>query len=113
MTGNEQEAIHAGSDAIFASYHKMRERPEVKQVISKRERLARLANSHNWKAVKEVIDEYIQVLKELRSITPSDTVEAVGFRFLASQIAIEYLEDIRDLPERARKVMENAERAEE
>lgn len=98
-----EQAIHAGSDAIFASYHKMQERPEVQHKISEREKLARLANNENFRILKKIIDQRIQELTELTSINQGDTVESVGFRFLAAKIAKEYLEEIRDLPEKYRK----------
>mgnify|MGYP000850948335 CR=1 FL=1 len=98
-------AIVPGSDAIFASYKKLKDVPVIKHKATQSERLARLANSSNWKAMVEVIDSYILYLKELRSITEKDSVEAVGFRFLASQVAIEYLEKIKNGPIVAKKIL--------
>lgn len=98
-----ETAIHTGSDSIFASYKKLQQRPEIKKEISKSDRLASLSTSDDWKALQEVIDAHIQQLTDLRSVSPEDTVEAVGFRYLASQIAIEHLKEIRNLPDRVNK----------
>jgi hypothetical protein len=104
-----EEAILPGNISIFSSYRKMQERPEVKQKKSESEKIARLDRSESFRALRDVIDRRIADLRELRSITPNDSVEAVGFRYLASQIAIEYLEEIRDLPARKRKFLEKHE----
>jgi len=104
-----EEAIHAGSDAIFASYRKLQEKPQIKREKSRQERVSNLDKSDSWKAISETIDIYIQSLKDLRGITSNDTVEAVGFRFLASQLAIEYLENVKELPSRAAKALKKDE----
>lgn len=104
-----ETAIAPGSDAIFASYKKVLKRPEVKAKLTQKDRLARLASSSSWKEVVKIIDKYIEHLTELRSIDPKDTVEAVGFRFLASQVAIEYLRSIKSIPERAKKTIKEDE----
>lgn len=98
-----EQAIHAGSDTIFASYHKLQERPEVRHKVNEREKIARLANNDNFKELKKVIDRRIQELTELTDIGPGDTVESIGFRFIAAKIAKEYLEEIRDLPEKYKR----------
>lgn len=100
-----ESAIAPGSDAIFASYKKLKDVPIVKHKVTQSERLARLATSSNWKALVEVIDDYILHLTELRSITENDSVESVGFRFLASQVAIDYLKRIKETPLRAKKTL--------
>lgn len=105
----DEQAIHAGSDAIFASFKKLQEKPVIKKEISHREKLARLAGSDDWKAVIEVIDRYILQLEALPLNTENETVEAVGFRYLASRVTIDYLKDIRDLPERTKKALKKDE----
>lgn len=99
----DEQAIHSGSDAIFASYRKVQERPEIKHKLNEKEKIARLFNSDSFRELKKVIDKRIEELSELAGITPGDTVESIGFRFLVAQTVKEYLKEIRDYPELCKK----------
>lgn len=103
MAETIETAIHAGSDSLFASYQKLQEKPVIKQEITKRQRLARLAASDDFQAFAEVIDLHIDHLTRLSAITPTDTMETGYLRTLACQLAIEKLKDLKELPERAKK----------
>ena len=100
----EDEAIHAGADSLFATQQKIVEKPQVKEEVTKNKSLARLADSDDWRVMVEEIDRLISHLKDLRAIGPTDTAESVGIRYLASVVAIDYLEDIKSLPERKKKI---------
>lgn len=101
-----ETAIHAGSDAIFATFRKLQEKPEVKHEVSVRDQLARLEENIDRKAEVEFINKRIEQLKNF-PIDKGDTVESLGFKYLATHLVIEYLEEIRDLPLRAKKVKDN------
>ena len=105
----DEQAIHSGSDAIFASYRKVQERPEIKHKKKEKEKIARLANSDSFRELKKIIDKRMEDLTELTGITPGDTVESIGFRFLVAQTVKEYLKEIRDYPELCKKFTTKAE----
>ncbi len=107
----DTEAIPGG--AVFDSFKKLVERPSVKQEITKQKKIASLAGSDSFKALKEVIDYFIADLRNIPVDPKKDTVESVGFRYLVSQVTIEYLTDIRDMPERYKKVKETENAGEE
>lgn len=100
-----ETAIHSGADAIFTSHKKLQERPQIKQSTQQQERLARLSNSDDFKALVKVIDGYIDKLKIAPALSKDDTVEAIGYRYLASSLAIEFLEEIKSYPERQAKLI--------
>ncbi len=75
---------------------------------SKREEdlIASLKNDPKWEAIKKVIDQRIEYLKNLIDplsgrpiISSKDSVESVGFRFLIASSIIAFLAEIRELPE--------------
>lgn len=101
---SDTEAIPGG--AVFDSFKKLVNRPAVKQEITKQKKIASLVGSDSFRALREVIDYYISDLQKIPVDPKTDTVESVGFRYLVSQVTIEYLTDIRDMPERYKKLRE-------
>lgn len=99
-----ENAIQPGADAIFASYTALKEKPVIKQKVTQKEKLARLADYEGWKEMEAVIQGHIDGLKNLPINPETDTVESIGFRYLASDIAIGYLQDILEQPQRAKAI---------
>ena len=90
--------------AVFDTFQKLTEHPTIKKKTTKQGKIATLANSSAFKAYQEVIDTYISELENIPVDAKSDTVESVGFRYLASKVTIDYLKDLRDMPERYAKL---------
>ncbi len=98
-----ETAIHFDS-SVLTAFHKLKETPEVKKELRSSELAARLSELEEWEVVKKVIDDQITHLENMQGMfDPSDTVESVGFRFLAAQTAISYLKQIRDYPQTVAK----------
>lgn len=102
---SNDQALPASS-AIFDTYKKLTEKPVVKKEITKQDRIASLANSDSFKELQQVIDMWIESLKNIPIDPQKDTVESVGFRYLASDVTINYLQDLRDMPDRYLKMKE-------
>lgn len=102
------EAVQS-QQSVFESFDKLTKRPEIKKQVTKQGKIASLANSDSWKALQEVIDDYIKSIENINIDPVKDTVEAVGFRYLASRATIEYLRDIRNLPERYKALLKDEE----
>lgn len=95
-----EEAIHAGGDAIFKSHQKLKKRPEVKETIDRKKRLARLYRSRDFKEFLTIVDSWISNLKKAPMQSSNDSIEAIGYRYLASSLTIEYLQLIESVPKR-------------
>jgi len=91
-----ETAIHNSAD-VFASFRELKNRPEIKHKESEAEQIALLAKDDGFKALQRVIERQIENLDQMKMGVP-ESLEAVGFRFLACQIATEQLRYIRDLP---------------
>lgn len=98
----DTEAVPTG--AIFESFKRMTDLPIVDKETTRQSKIASLASSDGFKSLQEVIDRWINDLRNIPIDPQKDTVEAVGFRYLASQVAIEYLTNLRDMPERYREI---------
>ena len=107
---SDLSAVPPGS--ILESFQKLTEKPVIKKEIQKSSRLASLANSSAFKELQQQIDSWINDLKDPKIDPKTDTVESIGFRCLASKVTIEYLESVRNLPERHKRNMELANEAE-
>lgn len=72
-----------------------------------------LADDERWGAIKKVIDMRIEYLKNLLNpfsgqfIIEKDTPEMVGFKFLIVSAVIDFLINIRDLPDQIKKSLSN------
>lgn len=93
----DNEALHASN--FFQTFQNITKNPEVTKKITQSEKIARLAHSDDWQAMEEAISLRIKFLKDQSYIKSGDTAESVGLRVLAAQVAIEYLEDIKNLPQ--------------
>lgn len=98
----DTSAIPAGS--VLDSFQKLTERPVIKQEATRQTKIASLANADGFTALQEVIDQWIKDLEQLPIDPLKDDVTSVGFRYLASRVTIDYLKDLRDMPERYRKL---------
>lgn len=105
MYDNDTEAIPGG--AVFETFKKLVDLPSVKKEVTQQNKIASLAGYDGFKAYKEVFNYYINELRNIPIDPKKDTVNSVGFRYLASQVAIEYLETLRDLPDRYKKLKES------
>jgi hypothetical protein len=97
------EALPA-SGSIIDTFKKLTEKKAIKKEITNRDKIASLANSDSFSALVDDINEKIEALRNIPINPLTDTPESVGFRYLASQVTIEYLTEIRDLPERYLKM---------
>ncbi|MBI5954451.1 MAG: hypothetical protein HY865_22570 [Chloroflexi bacterium] len=104
---NDVSAVPAGS--VFESFQKLVEKPVIKKEITKQSKIASLSSSDGFKALQEVIDQYIEGLRNLPVDPNKDSVESIGFRYLASQVTIEYLKDLRDMPRRYAELQNSTE----
>lgn len=95
--------------AVFETFEKLTERPVIKKVTTSQTQIASLVNSDGFKALQEIIDRSITSLKDIPVDPKTDTPESVGFRYLASRVAIEYLQELRDLPQRQAELLKLAE----
>ena len=105
---NNIEAIPGG--AVIDSFQKLVECPVIKEQSNKQEKISSLANSDGFSALQEVIDSFIKDLKDIPIDPKKDDVNSIGFRYLASRVAIEYLESIRDMPDRFAKILKKDEK---
>lgn len=53
-----------------------------------------MAQTLGWKRLKEFIENQIQVLNTNPGVDETDTVETIGFKYLATQTAKAYLEQV-------------------
>ena len=74
------------------------ESPEDKQKRDDRS-ISTLQGFPGFESLKTYIEDVIKRLETMQGlIEPTDTVEAIGFRFLAAQTAVHYLKMIMELP---------------
>lgn len=62
------------------------------------EALSLLATTVGWKELKKIIELYIESLDSL-NIADTDTVETVGYKYLASKTAKTYLQSVIEIVE--------------
>jgi hypothetical protein len=103
----DTQAVPA-SGSIFETYQKLTERPVIKQETTRQAKIASLANSDSFKALQEAINQFIFNLEEIPINPKEDTPESVGFRYLASKVAIEYLKEVKNLPQRYKELLEGS-----
>jgi hypothetical protein len=102
-------AIHASSDAIVASFQEIKQNKNIAKAKEWQKSLSRLATNSDFKTLVKIIDEQIAGLESLRKFQyKSDTVESFGFRCMAAELVIEYLQEIKSLPERYKKLKDEA-----
>jgi hypothetical protein len=94
---------------VFESFKKLTDRPVIKQETSRQSKIASLANSDAFKALQEVIDQWIQHLEDIPVDPAKDDVTSVGFRYLASKVTKEYLTDLRNMPARYKELLKKDE----
>lgn len=95
---SDLSAVPAG--AVLDTFQKVIESKVIKEEMTSQKQIASLANSDGFKALQEVIDRYISLLQNIPIDPKTDSPESIGFRYLASRVAIEYLQEVRDLPDR-------------
>jgi len=104
---NDTSAIPSG--AVLDSFSKLIEKPVIKKQSAIQDKIANLVNSDNWKAMQEVIDQWIESLSNIPVNPNEDSVESVGFRYLASKVTVEYLTDLKNMPQRFTDMKKQAE----
>ncbi len=75
--------------------------PKDTQVTDDKNRdqaLSLLATTVGWRELKTIIQLYMETLENL-AVAETDTVEAVGYKYLASRTAKAYLQSIIDVVE--------------
>lgn len=108
---NDLSAVPGG--AVFDSFQKLIENPIIKKETTNQDKIASLVNSDGFKAIQEVIDGMIANLQEIPIDSKVDTPESIGFRYLASRVTVEYLQEIRDLPNKQAKLTKLADKQDE
>lgn len=95
-----ENAIPPGNQ-VFKIFKKIQEtRTEVKTAEIRDASIGSLSTDPRWLAFKKEIEERIESLRTMEgAIDPHDTVEAVGFRFLAVSLAIAELRAIAERPD--------------
>lgn len=63
---------------------------QIKEDKIRDESIYVLAQSSGWAEVKKVMDLWLEQLNDL-NVDPKDTVETVGYKYLAAQTAKQYL----------------------
>lgn len=104
MAGDE--GVRIETNRLFAAFQSLKDaQKEEKEVLPEiTKKLANLQTEPGWEELKKIIENQIVRLKELSEAVESGmTVEEVGFRFLASRVAISYLENIISLVENSAK----------
>ena len=103
----DNEALHAGGDSLFSNYERVQKDPKVKEKKTNTEKLARLSDNSDLTALIERIDEYIKHLQSLQVLEKGESIEAFGFRVLATNTTIEWLKRVKNLPKAAKVVVEH------
>jgi hypothetical protein len=78
---------------------------EKKKVKDRDEAIYVLAQTSGWSELKKIIDSYIESLEP--SVKEGDTVESVGYKYLATLTAKSYLQSVIDTVEQTFEVVEN------
>ncbi len=88
------------SQAVLRTFKKIQaiQTDENKAVVSDG-KIAGLLGDDRWVALQNLIKNRIEVLKSMDGIEPTDSVEAIGFRFLAISLAVTQLNWVLKLPE--------------
>ncbi len=90
---------------VLNAFQQMIKTPEVKHELVQTDKLANLSGNENIPALYELIDGFIEELREFNT-SECRSVNEVGFRYLAHKVAIKYLERVREAPENARRTKE-------
>lgn len=70
-----------------------------------------LAQTSGWSELKKIIDSYMESLEP--NIKEGDTVETVGYKYLATLTARSYLQSVVDTVEQTFEVVENERKKQE
>ncbi len=89
------------SSDVVRTFKKIQEEsPNAEKIAEKSDNeIGLLAYDPRWLKFKEVIEEMIVRLEQVENIEATDSVEAIGFKFLVSRATVGQLKAIRDLPE--------------
>lgn len=80
---------------------------QLKQTKLRDEALYVLAQTSGWSELKKIVEAYITTLEEL-NIDPKDTVETVGYKYLASRTAKQYLQMVISIVEDTHNAVEQS-----
>ena len=95
------EAVPPASPGVVRTYKKIVSEQSVVGVSKEQDALiASLSGDLRWKALSEHIEGLIDSLTRMESVIDDrDTVENIGFKFLACRTTIAYLRGVLNLPD--------------
>jgi hypothetical protein len=94
-----ETAVMTNSPVIAAFMQMAKVEHPVEGEVNDQKVISTLETSEGWLKVCEVIDHYITQLDRMQGmIEENDTVESIGYRFLACRVARSYLESVKALP---------------
>jgi hypothetical protein len=113
----DNNAIPISKSGIFAAIQDLKEsREEESEEIKKEKKIAGLATTEGWQELKKIIEARIEsVLSFGREVNPELSVEAIGFKYIASSLIAEELRNIINIVEQVYDSIQrrNQERGEE
>jgi hypothetical protein len=100
---------------VLPTFHQLKDLPDNIEPQQDEESIARIADTAGWQVMKEYIESLISHLQSLEGvINDNSSVEQVGFKFLASNVACFYLQAVIDKVEGIKKFFnEEAKKKEE
>lgn len=88
------------SQAVLRTFKKIQEvQTEEQKSVTEDGKITGLLGDDRWTAFQEEITRRIAVLSAMNGVEPTDTVESIGFRFLAVSLAVTQLKWVLDLPQ--------------
>lgn len=96
-----ETAIHADA-SVLKSFETLKKKPQINHQKTDADNIKLLSGDNGFKALQSVIDKQIESLMEMK-LSGGESLESVGFRFLACQVAIEQLRYVRNLPDALRQ----------
>lgn len=86
--------------------HNQTQPKEVKRSEQRDYIFADLARTEGWRRLKEIIEGYVENLEENVNVQSGDSVQTVGFKYLAMLTAKDHLQSLVDLVEQSREVVD-------
>jgi hypothetical protein len=107
-----ETAIPISKESVISSLKKIEEMAKVEDTEEKRDKsIASLANTPGWQELKKTVESRITELNELsNAIEGNESVETIGFKFLAAKAAVAHLQAIINLVEGSEQYVREAKR---
>jgi hypothetical protein len=113
----DNNAVPISKSGLFSTVQDLKaSREEESEEIKKEKRIAGLATTEGWQELKKVIEARIEsVLSFGREVNPELSVEAIGFKYIASSLIVDELKNIINIVEQVYEAVQrqNQERGEE